>query len=298
MGYTPDPTWADGQSGNTPITAAKLNNIESGILNSDGTNPLSAEAIHDAATFEPVGLSSTTLAAITTIVSTGTSAVAGKLQTPRAINSVLFDGTASVTIADATKAPLAGATFTGPISATNLSGSNTGDQSSVTGNAGTATKLTTPQTINGVAFDGSAPVVVADATKKTLTQVAATATSTGTATAWVHNPYDATLGALTATLPTGAVSQELSIEKVDSTVNTVTIAGSIRGAASTIILALPHETIKFVADSSGSWWPVSGHKTLTSLDGRYPLLTQTTSARLITNAVALTAILPKPWSAS
>lgn len=31
MPYTPNPTWADGSGGGTPITAAKLNNIEGGI---------------------------------------------------------------------------------------------------------------------------------------------------------------------------------------------------------------------------------------------------------------------------
>ena len=46
------------------------------------------------------------------------------------------------------------------ISATNLSGNNTGDQTSITGNAGTATKLETARNINGVAFDGSANVNV------------------------------------------------------------------------------------------------------------------------------------------
>ena len=43
---------------------------------------------------------------------------------------------------------------------TTLSGTNTGDQTSVSGNAGTATKLETARTINGVAFDGSADIVV------------------------------------------------------------------------------------------------------------------------------------------
>lgn len=64
MGYTPDPTWADGQVGNTPITAAKLNNIEQGIINNDGTNLASAEAIHDAIAFEPAGLSASTYASL------------------------------------------------------------------------------------------------------------------------------------------------------------------------------------------------------------------------------------------
>lgn len=43
-------------------------------------------------------------------------------------------------------------------------GTNTGDQTSVTGNAGTATALQTPRTIGGVSFDGTANITVATAT--------------------------------------------------------------------------------------------------------------------------------------
>ncbi|OYV27700.1 MAG: hypothetical protein B7W98_01245, partial [Parcubacteria group bacterium 20-58-5] len=55
---------------------------------------------------------------------------------------------------------LSGATFTGAVGATNLSGTNTGDQTSVSGNAGTATTLATARTISGVLFDGSANIVI------------------------------------------------------------------------------------------------------------------------------------------
>lgn len=47
----------------------------------------------------------------------------------------------------------------------NTSGVNTGDQTSVTGNAGTATKLAIARNINGVAFDGTANITIIDATK-------------------------------------------------------------------------------------------------------------------------------------
>ena len=46
------------------------------------------------------------------------------------------------------------------ITASNISGVNTGDQTSVSGNAGTATKLQTARTINGVPFDGTAPITI------------------------------------------------------------------------------------------------------------------------------------------
>ncbi len=48
----------------------------------------------------------------------------------------------------------------GTVTGSNLSGTNTGDQTNVTGNAGTATKLATARTINGVSFDGTANITV------------------------------------------------------------------------------------------------------------------------------------------
>ncbi len=46
----------------------------------------------------------------------------------------------------------------------NTSGTNTGDQTTITGNAGTATALQTARTIGGVSFDGTANITVASAT--------------------------------------------------------------------------------------------------------------------------------------
>ena len=42
----------------------------------------------------------------------------------------------------------------------NTSNTNTGDQTTITGNAGTATALATARTINGVAFDGTANITI------------------------------------------------------------------------------------------------------------------------------------------
>lgn len=57
-----------------------------------------------------------------------------------------------------------GITASGSIAASNFSGSssgtNTGDQTTITGNAGTATKLQTARTINGTSFDGSANITI------------------------------------------------------------------------------------------------------------------------------------------
>lgn len=51
-------------------------------------------------------------------------------------------------------------TVSGTIAASNLSGTNTGDQTTITGNAGTATALQTARAINGVNFDGTASITV------------------------------------------------------------------------------------------------------------------------------------------
>ena len=48
--------------------------------------------------------------------------------------------------------------FSGALSASNLSGTNTGDQTTITGNAGTATALQTARNIQGVSFNGTADI--------------------------------------------------------------------------------------------------------------------------------------------
>src|SRR5437868_2513403 len=101
--------------------------------------------------------------------------------------------------------------------------------------------------------------------------VASTVTSAGTLAAGKHTPVDASGGALAMTLPTGASSGTvLSLEKTDTTNNTVTVTGNIRGVAATsLVMRLVRESMVFIADSSGSWWPQAGHKTLSSIDERY-----------------------------
>lgn len=70
------------------------------------------------------------------------------------------------------------ATQSGTFSGTS-SGTNTGDQTSVSGNAGTATALATPRTINGTSFDGTANITVT-ADGSTLTGSALAAGMIGT----------------------------------------------------------------------------------------------------------------------
>lgn len=68
----------------------------------------------------------------------------------------------AISTAVAAYAPLAGATFTGTVTAPTFSGA-------LSGNATTATRLATPRAINDVNFDGTANITVADATKMPLT---------------------------------------------------------------------------------------------------------------------------------
>ena len=88
-----------------------------------------------------------------------------RIAVPRKINGVEFDGTGDITIEDATKLPLSGGTLTGPIFFDGAQTWPTFNQSTA-GNAATATKLATTRTINGVAFDGTADITVADGTKE------------------------------------------------------------------------------------------------------------------------------------
>ena len=90
-----------------------------------------------------------------------------------------------------------------------ITGSNTGDQTTITGNAGTATKLATARNINGVAFDGSADILIAAAASaEQLTGTTIKSTVTGSSLTSVG-----TLANLTVTNP---------------------IAGSITGTASNV----------------------------------------------------------------
>jgi lysophospholipase L1-like esterase len=80
-----------------------------------------------------------------------------------------------------------------------------------------------------------------------------------------HNSYDATTAAISITLPANpGPGDQISFEKYDSGSNYVTITGNIRSGV-TIQLQWQHETVIFTADASGVWWPLAGHKTITSI---------------------------------
>lgn len=178
----------------------------------------------------------------------------------------------------ADKATTASPTFTGtvtvptPINPTDATTKAYVDSAAAAGTpdatSSTKGKLQLTGDLGGTA---ASPTVPGLASKAQALAVAATVSAAGALVANKHNPVDATAGNLTMTLPTGqAAGTVIVVEKSDATTNTVTASGNIRGVgSSTLVLALQKESIEFLADAAGSWWPVAGHKTLGSLDNRY-----------------------------
>ena len=101
--------------------------------------------------------------------------------------------------------------------------------------------------------------------------VVATATASAALGKNTHTPVDATSGARTMTLPPGAPQGTLvSVERVDASANVITISGNIRGVPNATLAVLwQGETLELIADASGSWRPVAGHKPKGALDAMY-----------------------------
>lgn len=145
------------------------------------------------------------------------------------------------------------------------------------------------------ALDAKLAITTAAATYSPLRDVAATVTAAGALVINKHNPVDATAGALTVTLPTGAPAGTLiTVEKEDTSTNIVTVSGSLRAAgASNITLRTQYESMMFQAKTGGTWWPIAGHKTWTALDAAYAT-TASVAAKVgsdgtVLNIVSLTA---------
>jgi hypothetical protein len=138
--------------------------------------------------------------------------------------------------------------------------------------ARTALGLGSASTQASSAFDaaGAAAEAEAAAIAATLPTLTAnvTVSASGTLAANTVTEANATSASLTMTLPAATAGELIVCEKSDSSANTVTVAGSIRGSAGTLTLKLQNESEMLFA-YAGSWWPVGGHKTLSSLDSRY-----------------------------
>lgn len=140
--------------------------------------------------------------------------------TPTSVNGITLSGSSTPTLA---------------VSGTSsISGVNTGDQTTVTGNAGSATVLQTARTINGVSFNGSANITVtADAstlsgsslasgvTASSLTSVAANCTDGTFQLGWKIIPQNSKSAAYTTVLSDSG--KHILHPSADTTARTFTI---------------------------------------------------------------------------
>jgi hypothetical protein len=108
-----------------------------------------------------------------------------------------------------------------------ITGTNTGDQTTITGNAGTASKLATPKNINGIPFDGSNDINV-PAAAGTLTGTTLNSTVTGSSLTSIG-----TLANLTVTNPIVG-----SITGNSATATSATTAGNITATSNTTLTTL------------------------------------------------------------
>lgn len=107
-------------------------------------------------------------------------------------------------------------TATGAVTGSNLSGTNTGDQTNITGNAGTATALQTARNINGVSFNGTANITVTAAGSTLSDTVPITKGGTGQITAQA---------ALNALLPSQSGAAGKNLQSDGTNVSFVADAG-------------------------------------------------------------------------
>ena len=189
-----------------------------------------------------------------TVCTSGAATTAVTLLTPRAIAGVSFDGTANISLNN--NAITNGAGYiTSYVDTTYTAGddllltgtvfSNTAPnivQTTVTGNAGSATALETPRAINGVDFDGSAPITVtADANTLSGTELASSVvtsslTSVGTITTGVWNA--------------GAVTSSGGISGTTGTFSEINVNGPLTAIESTMPIIKAPSTGKTVAIES------------------------------------------------
>ena len=117
----------------------------------------------------------------------------------------------------------------GTVTGSNLSGTNTGDQTTITGNAGSATILQTARNINGVSFNGSADITVT-AAAGTLT--GATLASGVTASSLTSLGTIASLVATTADINGGTIDGTTVGATTPSTGAFTTLSASTSGSIS------------------------------------------------------------------
>lgn len=153
---------------------------------------------------------------------------------PTASNSSTLAGTTPTTVgltllsaADAPAQRTALGLGTLATQSATCSGTNTGDQSSVTGNAGTATALQTARTINGTSFDGTANI--------TITAAAGTLTGTSLASGVTGSSLTSFGASPTLTTPNIGVANGTSLTATGAIVSSGTAGiGYTGGAGGTV----------------------------------------------------------------
>jgi hypothetical protein len=130
----------------------------------------------------------------------------------------------------------------GTVTGSNLSGTNTGDQTTITGNAGTATTLQTARNINGVSFNGSADITVTAAagtlTGATLASgvTASSLTSLGTIASLTATTADINGGTIDGTAIGGGTAAAGAFTTLGSS-STTTLNGTTIPASSTLLVS-------------------------------------------------------------
>lgn len=164
----------------------------------------------------------------------------------------LIDRFTAIATALGLKAPLASPTFTGTVTAPTFVGALTGNASTAT----SAATLTTPRTINGTSFNGSANITVSASTTNTLTLGSGlTGTSFNGASA-----VTATVDATALNTVSKIVSRDASGNFAASTITatsfsgplTGTVTGNVTGNASTATTLQTARTINGVSFSGAS----------------------------------------------
>lgn len=158
-----------------------------------------------------------------------------------------------------------------------ISGTNTGDQLNVSGNAGTATKLVAARTINGVAFDGTANITInaVDSTARVASSLlgaangVATLDATGTVPAsqlpsYVDDVLEfANLAGFPAAGATGKIYVALDTNKTYRWSGTVYVyitsgaVDSVAGRTGTVVLTKADVGLSNVDDTSDLNKPIS-----------------------------------------
>lgn len=125
-----------------------------------------------------------------------------------------------------------------------------------------------------------------------------TATS-GALAAGVQAYVDCSGAPRTRTLPTGQTAGTVFLaEKADSSANTLTLTGNIRGVpSSSLVIKTQHQLVALLVDSAGSFWPIWGHLDIGSLDLRYPpaFVDVEISDTLSFPGIIQTGLLPSRW---